>query len=862
MSDASEAASTLGQHDAVHTQALGGTNQRASIQTHALDVLEFARLLDFVARHASSSPGAARIRALRPLRVGGTHLDRGDALDALHAEHARVAAMRLLIGGENPYRSEAIPELEQPLQRLRVIGTIWSGPELRSVVTLLRSARLTQAALRDEARHPAARAPLAALADRLIARPQIEQQLERVLTDEGELRDDASPALRRIRKELRGAEGEIVRLLERLMAKLEPHHRVDDASVTLRNGRWVIPVRREGKGAVGGIVHDSSQTGQTLYVEPPAAVEAGNRLRELEAEERAEIERILRELTDLIRPEREALADAWDALVELDSLYGRARYALAAKCTDATLVAARGVGADDARDAANAALPASGWHIHDGRHPLLLAQGVAVVPFDLAMSTEERTLLVSGPNTGGKTVLLKALALIALMAQSGIPAPVGAESSIPCFDDVFADIGDEQSLEASLSTFSAHLKHLKEIVDHAGADSLVLIDELGSGTDPLEGAALGGAILESLTGRGTTTIATTHLGALKELAGEVAGVVNASLQFDAERLAPTYRLIKGVPGRSYGLAIARRLSMSEAVLARAEERVPQMERNLSALLADVEARAESLAAREREVAAQQEDLQSRASRIAEREQAVRTQERELEREARKGSRRYLLEARQEVEATIKALKEAGAASIDQTAAAARRALEQRAAEEREVLEALDVAEKVAQEAAWKAKQGAEPTRDKRGVVLELGDAVEVATLGGKTGKLLERRGDDAVVSVGALKLTVPFASLRRVSQRHLREASVPVAIVDVPEIHAKTEVDLRGMRVHELDDALLQALDAAIRADLHQLRIIHGKGTGALRERVTQLLKGDARVKGFRLGAWNEGGAGVTVAEL
>jgi DNA mismatch repair protein MutS2 len=824
-----------------------------TVQAHALDVLEFARLLDHVAGHASTSPGAARIRGLRPVRVGGTHVDRAEALAELHAEHARVAAMRALIGGENPFRPEAIPELGNAFQRLRVEGAAWTGVELRGAWTLLRSSRLTQQALRDETRHPAARAPLTALANRLIAMPALEAQLDRVLTEDGELKDDASPALRRIRRDLRASEGEIVRLLERLMAKLEPHHRVDDASVTLRNGRWVIPVRREGRVVVGGIVHDSSQSGQTVFVEPPAAVEAGNRIRELEAEERQECERIFQELTALLRPEREALADAWDALVALDALYGRARYALANKCSDAELAPAR-----------------EGWRIRDGRHPLLLAQGIAVVPFELAMDPSERTLLVSGPNTGGKTVLLKALALIALMMQCGIPAPVGSESVIPVFDDVFADIGDEQSLEASLSTFSAHLKHLKEIVDHASADALVLIDELGSGTDPLEGAALGGAILEALTRRGTTTIATTHLGQLKELASEVPGVVNASLQFDAERLAPTYRLIKGIPGRSYGLAIARRLAMSPEVLARAEERVPTMERDLTALLADVEARAEALARREKEVAEQQEDLQRRAGRVAERETTVKQKERELEKESRKDARRYLLEARQEVERTIQQLKAAGAASIEETAVQARRALEQRADREREALDALDAAERAAQEALWKAREAAEAAagaagqkaRDKRGVVIEPGDAVEVATLGGKTGKLIERRGDDAVVVVGALKLTVPFSALRRVSQRHLKGEAAPIAIIDVPEVMAKTEVDLRGMRVHELDDALVQAIDAAHRADLHALRIIHGKGTGALRERVNQLLKGDKRVKSYRLGAWNEGGAGVTVAEL
>lgn len=828
-----------------------------TFQPHALEVLEFARLLDHVAGYASSTPGAGRIRALRPLAVGGTKPERDEALATLRAEHGRVAAMRALADGEEGWRPEAVPDLAEAFPRLRVAGASWTGRELRQAVVLLQSSRRTQAALRDEKRPAMARAPLARYADALIARPAIEQRLERVLTDEGELRDDASPALRRLRREMRGAEGELVRLLERLMGKLEPHHRVDDASVTLRNGRYVIPVRREGARSLGGIVHDTSQSGQTAFVEPPAAVEAGNRIRELEVEEREEVERILRELTDELRPEREVLEAALEALVELDSLYGRARYASATGCWPAELAAAR-----------------EGFHVRDGRHPLLLAQGATVVPFDLPMAPGERTLLVSGPNTGGKTVLLKALALCALMAQSGIPAPVGPESTIPCFDDVFADIGDEQSLAASLSTFSAHLKHLTEILERATPDSLVLVDELGSGTDPLEGAALGGAILEELTRRGTTTIATTHLGALKELAGEVEGVVNASLQFDAERLAPTYRLIKGIPGRSYGLAIAQRLRMPAAVLARAEERVPRLERDLSALLADVERRSEALARSERAHGEAAEATGQRAARLAERERQVQQRERDLERESRREARRYLLDARQEVERTIKALREAGAEAIEARAAEARRAVEQRAAAELEALEDLEASERRSRErdarragaGAGSAAAGDAPdaSRDARGVAIAVGDAVEVATLGGKTGQFLERRGDDAVVAVGAMKLTVPFSALRRLAAKHLREERVAAAVAtgDLPEVEAKTEVDVRGMRVHEVDDAVTIALDAAVRADLHVLRIIHGKGTGALRERVNQLLARDPRARSFRLGAWNEGGAGVTLVDL
>src|SRR5687767_9650802 len=463
---------------------------------------------------------------------------------------------------------------------------MWTSHELLAGAVLLRSSRRTREALRDERRPVVLRAVLAPFVERMVVAKSEEEQIERAIGEDGLVRDEASPALRRIRRELRASHGELVRILERVMSGLEAHHRAPDMSVTVREGRYVIPVRREGVRQVGGIVHGASGTGGTLFVEPPAAIEFGNRIRELEGEEQEEVERVLRELTDLLRPHRDAMLDSLDALAELDSLYARARYAVRYECTPAALVPAR-----------------DGFDIRDGRHPLLLAKGTTVVPFSLGLAASERTLLVSGPNTGGKTVFLKALGLISAMSQAGIPAPVGAESRIPVFDDVFADVGDEQSIQASLSTFSAHLKNLAEILRAATRDSLVLIDELGSGTDPLEGAALGGAILEEMTRRGALTVATTHLGSLKELATEVRGVVNASLQFDAVALAPTYRLVKGIPGRSYGLSIARRLDLPADVLDRAHERLPKGERDVDALLADLEKRDAALAEREREAAA-------------------------------------------------------------------------------------------------------------------------------------------------------------------------------------------------------------------------------------------------------------------
>ena len=804
---------------------------------HALTVLEFPRVLEVVAGYAHSALGAARVMSLMPSL----------ALDAVRAEHARVEAMRALVTSEDGWQGEPVPDLTAALARLRISGTVLDGLSLRDAGRLLGSARRTRDAIYADRVSAMTRALLVEYADVMARDAELERRLEKALDDDGTMRDDASPALRRLRREMAGAEGELVRLLERIMAKLEPHHQVGDASVTVRNGRYVIPVRREGAKHAGGIVHDTSATGATVFIEPPAAVEAGNRIRELAIEEQREIERILRELTDALRPHHAALELSLEALVALDALAARAKYAVAARCTPAPLGA-----------------PSAGFAICNGRHPLLLARGAEVVPFDLEMLPGERTLLVSGPNTGGKTVLLKALALLSLMAQSGIPAPVGPDSRLAAFDGVFADIGDEQSIEASLSTFSAHLKNLIEIVKDSTSESLVLVDELGSGTDPLEGAALGGAILETLTSRGTMTIATTHLGALKELAQEVPGVINASLQFDAVALAPTYRLIKGIPGRSYGLSIARRLEMPAAVIARAEERVPQVERDVHRLLEVLEVRDRESSTLMAQLKGDEADVHERGRRLADREADVRRKERELEKAARHDARRYLLDARTDLEKMIASLKAAGASGLEEAAAAARRGLEQRAGQERDALTALEVREQAdAKREADERERAVRAKGDREARPLAAGDTVAVSTLGGKAGKLLELRGAEALVVVGALKLTVPANSLTRLSQRALRDRETAVAYIgDIPEVDVKHEVDVRGMRIGEVEDAVLQAIDSALRADLAELRIIHGKGTGALREKVGQMVKNDPRVKASRLGAWNEGGAGVTVVQL
>jgi DNA mismatch repair protein MutS2 len=797
------------------------------VNRHALAVLEFPRVLDEVAGRAISELGAERVRALAPTT------DRG----WIEREHSRVTAVRALIAAEPPWRPEPIADLRAALERLRVVGLTWSALELHGAGQLLKSGRRTKESMGDEKRPAAARAVLAPIVSRVVIDKGVEGAIDRAIADDASVKDEASPALRKLRRELRASEGELVRLLERQLAKLDESLRVPDMSITVRGGRYVIPVRREGRAAVGGIVHDTSATGATLFIEPPVAVEFGNRIRELEAEEREEIDRILAELTDLVRPLRGALAESLDALIELDSLHARAMFAIKFDCVAPTFGA-----------------PAEGWAVQDGRHPLLLAQGIDVVAFDLEMTASERTIVVSGPNTGGKTVLLKAVGLLSAMSQAGIPPTCGRASRLAIFDDYFADIGDEQSIEASLSTFSAHLKNLAEILGSASGASLVLIDELGSGTDPLEGASLGWAILEELTGRGTTTLATSHLGALKELATQLPGVVNASLQFDAEHLAPTYRFVKGIPGRSYGISIARRLQLPESVVARAEERLPNTERDVAALLERLEQQQSELNLREAELAAILDDARRRIQEIVKRERNVRERERGVERQSRQDARKYLLNARAEIERTLRDLKKSGADELEEKARVARQHAEQLAAKQATVIDQLDAEdEKSRQRARARGRTGARESA-------AAGDTVKLETLGGRPGRVVEVRGAEALVAVGSMKLTVPLATLEKIDADTLERAVAWHG--DLPEVHARTEIDLRGLRAEELDTTLLQALDDAIRADLPTLRIIHGKGTGALRDRVSELLSKDTRVRQFRLGAWNEGGMGVTIAEL
>jgi DNA mismatch repair protein MutS2 len=685
-------------------------------------------------------------------------------------------------------------------------------------------------------------APLAAALSRPLTDKSIERRLEQSLDTDGSLLDTASPALAAARRHVHQARHRLLRRLDSLLRGLDSTVAGAEASVTVRSGRYVIPVRRDSRSRPPGIVHDESGSAGTLFVEPTEAIELGNALREAEVEEERETLRVLRELSGMLRPELPVLRGVIEMCVAVDDLVARARYAMAS----------------DAEVPEVTAAPA-GLRVVNGRHPLLLAGTEPVVPFDLEMDLDERTLLISGPNTGGKTVLLKAVGLASALAQSGVVPPVGAGTRLPAFGGYFADIGDRQSISASLSTFSAHVAMLRRVLADAEDGTLVLLDEVGSGTDPAEGAALAAAILTSLTARGTLTLATTHLGALKDLASHTPGVVNGSLHFDAATLTPTYRFLKGVPGRSYGLAIARRLGIATEVLADAEARVPDAERNLDALLAAVEERGREvretqarLDQREAELQVLGAGLASRVENQKAREAELKRLEKEADRAGRRQAKQYLMEARRLVE---DALGVARAAGDEAATRESRRMVEEAIREQGEQL----------QEAEQRDSAPVGSTEPGSGIAVKS----RVRLPSGGTGQVLELRTDGtAVVTAGAMKVVLDAAMLtalppaesggRKVGGAASATAASPT---DGGE-SSSLEVDLRGLTGDEAEQATIAAVDAAVLSEQPFLRIIHGMGTGVVRERVRRVVSGDRRVTRFGFAPRNQGGTGVTIVEF
>ncbi len=782
-----------------------------------LAALEYEHALDVVASYTAGPLGATALRSRLPTAdIAWVARELGLVADVL----------ALLRRGEQ-FDVAAVPALRGALSRLRVEGSVLELAELAAVRQTLTAVRVVSQELE---RHADACPRVAALGVAPVDRA-IERMLELAIGDDNELLDSASPALAAARREVHTARERLVRRLEVMLRESESSSGSAGAGVTMRGGRYVIPVRRDSRQRPEGIIHDESGSAGTLFVEPTAAIELGNALRSAVIAEEREVLIVLRELTARLRPVRDVIAALHAMAVEVDTIVARARWA---SDVQGEVPALGEVGSE--------------LRLNAARHPLLLARGITVVPFDLVLDPRERTLLISGPNTGGKTVLLKTVGLVCALTQSGFVPPVGPDSIVPMVTAIFVDIGDHQSLASDLSTFSAHVAMLRRILDDSDHGTLVLLDEVGSGTDPAEGGALAMAVLETLTKRGALTLATTHLGALKTLATRVGGVVNGSLQFDAATLSPTYRFTKGIPGRSYGLAIARRLGVNADVLASAEALVPDAERELDRLLASVELRRQQLDRSEAELVERQIDIERReavamvtsASQAA-RELELRQAEKSAERDRARQAKAYLLEARKRVEEAL--------------------ALARGAADEASAKEARRLVEEGVRTESLRLDEDATPASGD-GSALRVGSRVRLNT--GAAGDVMELRGDGkAVVVVGTMRLVVAARTLTvlRGKDAVSRPRATPV-IVDEQSHEAASEVDLRGLRVDEAEATVRAAIDGAVLAEHPRLAIIHGMGTGALRDAIRGLLAGDKRVASFDFAPRQQGGVGVTVAVL
>lgn len=787
---------------------------------NALRILDFRRVLEYVAGFATTRGGREAVLALQP----------SSKPDRVRDRMTEVDEARRFLAARDDWVLPDVPEAGVAIGRLDVDGSVLAPDELAGLGGLLQAG----GALRGQLADGAVGLPtLQAIRGRLVTRPELETAIARAVDADGAVLDTASRELARIRGGLAGAHNRVVAHLEKLLDGLSDRYRVAGASVTIREGRYVIPLRREGRRTVGGYVHDESSSGATLFVEPPSAIEMMNRVRALERAEAREVHRVLRDLSDRCRPFAEAMEDSFAALTEMDRRVALARAA-------------------SRWDGSVPEIAEGRLCIRNGRHPLLVAAGADAVPFDLDLGTGEGVVVVTGPNTGGKTVFLRSVGLVSALAQSGVIPPVGPGSRLPVFDSFLAESGDGQSIADSLSTFSAHLKGLARILEKAGPGSLVLIDEPGAGTDPKEGEALARALVETLAERGCTAVVTSHLGGLKRLAAPGNRIVNASLHFDGDRLRPTYRFSKGRPGRSYGLAIARGLGFPNEILDRADAYRDDADARLDDLLETLERKESRVSRMLADVEGEQQRTAALRMELERREEALRLAEEKHASMARIEARRMLLQARARVDEAI-----AG--------------LERRVREGEALREASRKARRTVEDAARELEDPV-PTRPRTAPVgdlsLEPGAHVRMVDSGAR-GTVVAVDGARVVVNVGGMKLRVgrdwlaPDGDGEEVRQDG---GAAPRTAGSALWTHAgeapSTEVDLRGQRADEAELALSRALDAATVADLRELRVIHGKGTGALRERVAVVLGRDARVERFRAGKPGEGGFGVTVARL
>lgn len=782
--------------------------------------LEYDKIIELLAGHASSFSGKERCRRLKPYT---------DIETIRTAQDETAAAFTRIVKKGRPSFSGVNP-VNDSLRRLEIGGVLGSGE-------LLRICRLLEAAARAKAygRHDNADNTedcLDAYFTQLISISALTCEINRCIIDEEEFSDDASPSLRRIRRQISQINDKIHSTLSGMVnGSLRTY--LQDAIITMRGDRYCIPVKAEYRSQVSGMIHDQSSTGSTLFIEPMAIVKLNNDLKELYGKEQEEIQAVLARLSADASEHIEDIRTDYTILATLDFIFARGALALDMNASRPLFNTERRI------------------HIREGRHPLLNKKDV--VPITITLGDTFDLLIVTGPNTGGKTVSLKTVGLFSLMGQAGLHIPALDRSELAVFTDIYADIGDEQSIEQSLSTFSSHMTNIVSFLKKVDEDSLVLFDELGAGTDPTEGAALAASILQHLHERGIRTMATTHYSELKVYALTTPGVENACCEFDVETLRPTYHLLIGIPGKSNAFAIAGKLGLPDYIIQDARLRLSEQDESFEDLLTDLEAGRRTIEKEQAEIAGYRRELERLKQETESKHRKVEEQRERILREANEKAHAILADAKETADETMRNFHKFGKEAIS-------------AAEmekEREKLRKKMEAARSGMETKPQAPRKTHKPED-----FKPGETVKVLSMNltGIVSSTPDTKGNVAV-QMGILRSQVHISDLEIIDEKpsYLKKTARPAGKGKMKmgkSLSVSPEINLLGKTVDEAIAELDKYLDDASLAHLSSVRIVHGKGTGALRNGVHNYLKRQKHVKSFRLGAFGEGDAGVTIAEL
>ena len=776
--------------------------------------LELDKILEMVAEECSSQDGAQLARELEPVHTAA------EAQWLLGETDAAFVAMAKY-GAPSFY---GMKNVTNPLRRAQAGG----GLGLRELLDIGATLRTIRGLTQWWGKSGSVTTALTPRFEVLAPNKYLEEKIFTCIVNEEEVADNASPALASIRRKIRAASQRVRDQLDKLIHSQAHQKHLQESIVTQRGGRYVVPVKAEFRGEVPGLVHDTSASGATVFVEPMSVVEANNEIRVLRSDEQDEIARILLELSGEAGSFADSIIESYHYAVELDLIFAKAQVAYKMKAVVPQV-------GEDGKIA-----------LHAARHPLIAKE--KVVPTDITLGVEFDTLIITGPNTGGKTVALKTIGLLTLMAMCGLMIPAGEGSRVAVFRHILADIGDEQSIEQSLSTFSSHMVNIIHIFEVADNSSLILLDELGAGTDPVEGAALAEAIIQELRGRGVRLACTTHYAELKAYALETAGVENGSCEFDVATLRPTYRLLIGVPGKSNAFAITQRLGMDTAIVDRARELVSREGNAFEQVVGRLEED-------RRKMEDELEALRASAAQAKANAEASQRLKDEAEAQAKKEIDR----ARQEAAQIVQKTRQRADALVGELEELRRQKNKQLSAEQKARLRS----------GLKELESSSDPVhqrRDDNYVLprpLVVGDEVLLYDID-KEATVLELPKDGTVlVQAGIIKTRVPLGNVRLLSKRQLKKKNPTRTVtknVSTPE--TSSSLDLRGQTVEEALMEVDNFLDRASRMHLSQVTIIHGKGTGALRTAVQQHLRRCSQVKSFRLGTYGEGESGVTIAEL